>query len=344
MKRFVIFAFLLSSICAFAGQQDKLDIGDPAPALKPSKWLKGKPVARFEKGKVYVVEFWATWCTPCKEAMPHLSELARSHEGAVEFIGVDAFEPKELAKVADFVKKQGARMDYRVAADGPGDKTWGDWMIAAGETGIPVSFVIGKDGRVAWIGQPAGLDRVLPQVIAGTLDVASEKAERAAHRDPGSAVEIALGKGQYTKVVELVDAYITQHPGTGDFCPMQLYTSLARIDVAKLRKHFADDLKRTHDDFGTYNSLTFILSMGEFSAEAYRFGIETVEQALTKYDQRVLLLARGAQMAGKARDWAKATDLQTRAIAAAEADPSCPAERLTELRKDLEAFKTQKGG
>lgn len=36
--------------------------GDPAPALKIDKWVKGQPVEAFEKGKVYVVEFWATWC------------------------------------------------------------------------------------------------------------------------------------------------------------------------------------------------------------------------------------------------------------------------------------------
>src|SRR4051794_37880273 len=53
----------------------KLRVGDPAPLLKVSKWLQGKEVKRYEPGKVYVVEFWATWCGPCIGAMPHLSNL-----------------------------------------------------------------------------------------------------------------------------------------------------------------------------------------------------------------------------------------------------------------------------
>lgn len=49
-----------------------LKAGDPAPPLKIEKWLKSGPIERFEKGKVYVLEFWATWCPPCIASMPHL--------------------------------------------------------------------------------------------------------------------------------------------------------------------------------------------------------------------------------------------------------------------------------
>ena len=71
-----------------------LNIGDPAPPLRVNQWLKGTPVQKFEKGHVYVVEFWATWCQPCKLSMPHLSTLARQYKNKVTIIGVDIYETK----------------------------------------------------------------------------------------------------------------------------------------------------------------------------------------------------------------------------------------------------------
>lgn len=40
------------------------NIADPAPSLYVQEWLKGTPIQQFEKGRIYVIEFWATWCKP----------------------------------------------------------------------------------------------------------------------------------------------------------------------------------------------------------------------------------------------------------------------------------------
>ncbi|MFM7297514.1 MAG: TlpA family protein disulfide reductase, partial [Planctomycetota bacterium] len=50
-----------------------LGVGDPAPRLRVGSWLKGEPIAGFEAGRVYVVEFWSTWCLPCEKSIPLLS-------------------------------------------------------------------------------------------------------------------------------------------------------------------------------------------------------------------------------------------------------------------------------
>src|SRR5690606_14871410 len=74
----------------------------------------------------------------------------------------------------------GDGMDYSVAVDVPGQKTWQDWMIASGQRGIPTTFVIDAKGQIAWIGHPfAGLDFVLEQVINGVSN-AEEINERVA--------------------------------------------------------------------------------------------------------------------------------------------------------------------
>jgi thiol-disulfide isomerase/thioredoxin len=90
-RTLVIAALLLSlSLCrnVLAGE---LKLGDPAPALKVSKFVKGSPVTKFEPGKFYVVEFWATWCGPCKTSIPHLTEMAKKYKD-VQFVGVSVWE------------------------------------------------------------------------------------------------------------------------------------------------------------------------------------------------------------------------------------------------------------
>ena len=65
-----------------------LGVGDPAPKLAVKSFVKGEPIKSLEPGKVYVVEFWATWCGPCRVTIPHLTELQKKHVDVV-FVGVE---------------------------------------------------------------------------------------------------------------------------------------------------------------------------------------------------------------------------------------------------------------
>ena len=147
-----------------------LEAGDPAPPLSITQWLNGAPIEKFEADSVYVVEFWATWCGPCRVSMPHISALQEQYGDKVHFIGVTREPESTVQRFLDGQQSAGKTwreaIKYRLAIDSSG-KTDAAYMRAAGENGIPCAFVVGKDGVLDWIGHPVSIDSPLAQVVAG---------------------------------------------------------------------------------------------------------------------------------------------------------------------------------
>lgn len=159
---------------AQASPAPSLGPGDPAPALKVAEFVKGTPFTSFAKGKVHIVEFWATWCGPCLESIPHLSKLAQKHRGKVTVTGVSVWETASRAEVQRFVRNMGSKMDYNVALDTKKGDMSRTWMEAAGQEGIPAAFIV-KDGIIQWIGHPMEMDGPLEKVLAGSLDTKEQR-------------------------------------------------------------------------------------------------------------------------------------------------------------------------
>ncbi len=163
-----------------------LKIGDPAPKLQNGEWVQGDPVKKFQPGTAYIVEFWATWCGPCRASIPHLNEIyTKFKDKGLVVIGQDCWEQDDKL-VEPFIKTMGDKMTYRVALDDKTDsktnsmkgKMAETWMAAAGRNGIPSAFLIDTKGVVAWIGHPMGLkEETIEQVLAGKYDIQKAAAD-----------------------------------------------------------------------------------------------------------------------------------------------------------------------
>jgi len=147
----------------------KARLGIDAPALNLSKVIKGS-TPTLERGKIYAVEFWATWCPPCRMSIPHLTKLQEEYKDkGVTVIGISTEDPAEIQA---FVQQQGDKMTYTVAADNS-EKTMLNYMGAFGVKGIPHAFIVNKEGKVVWLGHPMGdLKKALAAVLDGTYDMA----------------------------------------------------------------------------------------------------------------------------------------------------------------------------
>ncbi|MBP8130455.1 MAG: redoxin family protein [Candidatus Hydrogenedentes bacterium] len=175
MKKLVVVALLLAAMFGLPARA--ADLGDKAPELAVSEWAKGQPVtlaALKEQKKVVIVEFWATWCPPCRASIPHLTELQKKYAETAVFIGISS---EEAATVRPFVEKQGDQMEYRVAVDNDG-KTNKAYMEAYGIDGIPHAFLVDREGRVVFHAHPMDpkFEETLKAVLDGTFDLEKARA------------------------------------------------------------------------------------------------------------------------------------------------------------------------
>lgn len=115
-------------------------LNQKAPELVVAEWITDKPET---KGKFVIVDFWATWCSPCRRAIPHLNDFAKDLKKDVIVIGITN-ENKE--KVLAMKKP---KINYYIGSD-PQSRMAKELQIQ----GIPHVIVIDPKGIVRWEGLP----------------------------------------------------------------------------------------------------------------------------------------------------------------------------------------------
>ena len=125
--------------------------GSPAPDLELERLDGGTLDLASLRGKVVLVDFWDTWCPPCRAAMPQLQELSEEYDDRLVLVGV-GLGREGRDRVASFVAEHGLTFEMVMA-----DPRFEVVEAFGGITNIPTTFLIGPDGVILqkWVGYNA---------------------------------------------------------------------------------------------------------------------------------------------------------------------------------------------
>ncbi|MDA7878848.1 redoxin domain-containing protein [bacterium] len=232
----------------------KFTIGSKAPDLDIEFWISDNfgllpHTTKIEKGNIYVIEFWATWCGPCIAAMPHISELQEKY--SADNVQIISVSDEDLDTVTKFLERPVAgdsvgttyeelTSNYSLTID-PDKSVFKDYFAAAQRTGIPCAFLIGKTGLVEWIGHPQQLDKPLEKVVSGEWDrdafavqfkkMEAENKRKAMLSQKLNRAMRGIGEqmrsGNPEKALQLIDDLIDD----AQFKPMKKQLSMSRMGI-----------------------------------------------------------------------------------------------------------------
>ena len=357
----VIFMWCISLASLACGQDSvTLHIGDSAPAMRYSQWIKGTPVTSYDKDRLYVLEFWATWCGPCIASMPHLSELAKKYEAKATFIGVNVYEktgdkPYEtsLPEVTRFVKSSAGRMTYNVIADNNAKDMANGWLKPAGIIGIPTTFVV-QNGKIVWIGHPMKLDSIMDPILAGTFDVAANKkkydsASAESHKlNTGmmalyNAVQDAEKAKDFNKAFRLIDEGMEKVPVLKMSLKMEKFNILLNNYTEPEAMSYARELSKEDTSYSP-SIAVLICDKDSLSKTAYQYAVDILKE-MTPVNS--LILDKLALAKSKAGDLKGAIETEEKAVKLAKVEVKDPAfsgrvfdYTITDFEKKVKKYKS----
>jgi thiol-disulfide isomerase/thioredoxin len=336
---------------------DSLAVGDSAPPLTVSKWVKGEKIDRLEPGQTYVVEFWATWCGPCRASIPHLTSLQKKYKDkGVKFLGVSVWE-QDQKEVEPFVKEMGDKMDYSVAMDdvpkgAENGKMADAWMKAAEADGIPAAFIV-RDKKVAWIGHPMNMDEPLAKVVSGDYDLAAAaskyREQKALTRKLRAVAEKLndLDREKQTKgVIAVIDKAIADEPKLEKSLGTVKFLTLLQFGDAAEARAYGDTLvdKATADESEQLNQIAWAYVDPDSKRKNSKDDLKLALKAATRasaltHDENAPILDTLAKVHFDSGNLEKALELQEKAVKLAPDGDQSMKDRLEQYRKAVKEKK-----
>ncbi|MCR9202174.1 MAG: redoxin family protein [Planctomycetaceae bacterium] len=251
--------------------------GSAAPEIHIAKWMKGDAVEGYDEGQVYVVEFWATWCPPCIQSMPHLASLQNEYGDKVKFIGVTDESENTVSgffgKQSPVGKTWDELLSYRIAIDDE-RQTNAAFLEAANQGGIPCAFIIGRTGNVEWIGHPVEMDEPLQMVVDGTWD------SEAARTDFVKSIEMekdmmayeakfasAQQRGDFKGAAAMCDELLAKYPDMIQIAGFKMQFLMQGNMIKELNETAAFVIKSANDDPMMLQAVATMLTIGTDSEE-----------------------------------------------------------------------------
>jgi len=207
--------------------------------------------------------------------VPHLAEIQKKYKDQVTVLAVS---DEDLAKVEAFMVKDSIiegktwaqAMSYIVATD-PDKSVKTEVFSAAGRRGIPSSFIIGKDGKIEWIGHPMRMDEPLAAVIAGTWDRAAARKkydeDQTLQQEMNrirSGLSAAVRANDQDAAMEILDEAILRFPENSSWRMQKFNLLLLRFHQYKAAYILGNQLvEKNFDDSMLLNSIAWAIADGK---------------------------------------------------------------------------------
>ena len=171
MKKYHYFIFFVPFILF---SQSKLKVGDVAPKINITDYIANVPDNKNLENKYILLEFWATWCGPCLQEVPHLNSLQEKFKDKKDLIFVSITEEKP-DKILRTLKR--IPFNSMVVSDQSGDTFTNFIKDKQGSYNIPVTILIDNKGIIKLIGHPRDLnDKLFENFLNNkTVDIQDKK-------------------------------------------------------------------------------------------------------------------------------------------------------------------------